>query len=158
MTDLDLYRPNVGVVLFDREGRVWIGRRRGAPEPFAWQFPQGGVDPGEDWEAAAFRELHEETGVRSATVLGRTDDWIIYDFPPEARGRKVLQGFKGQRQKWFAMRFLGVDTEIDLHAHEPPEFEAWRWARLDEVEALVVPFKREAYRVVVTAFRSFAGG
>lgn len=156
--DLDLYRPNVGLVVFNSEGRVWLGRRAGWAGAHSWQFPQGGVDPGEDWEAAARRELQEETGIRSVEVINRTADWVVYDFPPEAHGSKVAKGFRGQKQKWFAMRFTGQDSEVDLEAHPPAEFDRWRWAQLDEVPALVVPFKREAYEFVVNAFRPFATG
>lgn len=154
--DLRLYRPNVGIVVFDGGGRVWLGRRVGARGNHSWQFPQGGVDPGEDWEEAARRELREETGITSVTLLGRTDDWIVYDFPPEARGGKFARGFKGQRQKWFAFRFTGQDAEIDLAAHAPVEFDAWRWAAIEEVAGLVVPFKRQAYETVIAGFRGFA--
>ena len=160
MTDPSLYRPNVGVVLFHPDGRVWLGRRVNTPAPYCWQFPQGGVDPDEvergDWEAAARRELLEETGVRSADLLGATEDWITYDFPPEASGGKIARGWKGQKQKWFALRFTGDEAEIDLGAHPPVEFETWRWGRLDEVCALIVPFKRPAYEQVVAAFARFA--
>ena len=153
---LDAYRPNVGVVLFNRDGRVWLGRRVRTPEPYNWQFPQGGVDAGEDLEAAARRELHEETGVTSASLLGRTEDWITYDFPPDVLARPNTRGFLGQRQVWFALRFEGPESEIDVAAVPPAEFEAWRWATLDEAMAQVVPFKRETYRQVADAFRRFA--
>lgn len=156
--DLSRYRPNVGVVLFHPDGRVWLGRRRRTPGPYNWQFPQGGVDDGEDLEAAARRELREETGVHSATRLARTDDWIAYDFPsgpgcapPNARER----GFAGQRQIWFAFRFEGEETEIDLSAF-PIEFDAWRWATLDEALQQIVPFKRATYAEVARVFRPFA--
>ena len=122
MTDLSAYRPNVGVVLFHADGRVWLGRRAKAPEPYSWQFPQGGVDDGEDLQAAAIRELHEETGARSVSHLGRTEGWLTYDFPPEHTGSKIARGWKGQKQVWFALRFEGQDAEIDLTAHGPPEF------------------------------------
>lgn len=157
MTDLAAYRPNVGVALFHPDGHVWLGRRAGTPAPYNWQFPQGGVDAGENLETAARRELAEETGVVSATLLGRTDGWMTYDFPPEHAGSKVAKGWKGQRQVWFALRFDGAEGEIDLEAHGEPEFEAWRWARLDETPALVVPFKRPIYEAVVDAFQAFAG-
>lgn len=152
------YRPNVGVVLFRPDGRVWLGRRAGAAAPNNWQFPQGGVDPDEDLQTAALRELAEETGVRTVTLLGRTDGWLTYDFPPEHGGSPIGRAWKGQRQVWFALRFDGLEQEIDLGAHPPPEFDAWRWAYLDEAPKIVAPFKQAIYRQVVDAFSVFAAG
>jgi putative (di)nucleoside polyphosphate hydrolase len=154
--DLDLYRPNVGVVLFHADGRVWLGRRANTPGPHNWQFPQGGVDPGEDLETAARRELAEETGAAKAAFLGRTQDWVAYDFPIGHGGAKALRGWKGQKQVWFAFRFEGADSDFDLTAHGPPEFDAWRWAYLAEAAELIVPFKKQAYLQVVEAFGGFA--
>ena len=156
MTDLSRYRPNVGVVLFNAEGRVWYGRRAGTPGPHTWQFPQGGVDDGEDWEAAARRELREETGVTSVEPLAATEGFIAYTFPDSYGGSKQARGFLGQKQKWFAYRFTGRDAEIDLESHGEVEFDAWRWGRLSEACDLIVPFKREAYAQVVEAFARFA--
>lgn len=156
MTDLSLYRPNVGVVLFHSDGRVWFGRRAGTPGPHNWQFPQGGVDEGEALEAAALRELEEETGVVSVEVLGRTDGWIAYDFPPGYGGTKQARGFLGQKQAWFACRFVGNEAEIDLTRHDEIEFDAWRWGDLAEAPDLIVPFKRDVYAQVVDAFSRFA--
>jgi len=156
--DLSAYRPNVGVVLFRPGGQVFYGHRAGAERPHAWQFPQGGVDEGEDLYDAARRELAEETGVRSTRLLGRTEAWLAYDFPPDMLGSKRARGWKGQKQIWFALAFEGQDSEIDLAAHRPPEFDAWRWGRLDEAPDLIVPFKREAYVEVVRAFAKFASG
>ncbi len=155
--DLSSYRPNVGVVLFNAAGRVWYGRRAATPGPFNWQFPQGGVDDGEDLEHAALRELAEETGVTSVRLLGRTAGWITYDFPADYRGSKAARGWRGQRQVWFALRFVGDDDEVRLDAHPQIEFDAWRWGDLDEGPDLVIPFKKPAYQEVVRAFRRFAG-
>ena len=150
------YRPNVGVVLFDRRGRVWLGRRSGAPGPDNWQFPQGGVDKGEPLLDAARRELAEETGVTSATFLARAPGWIAYDFPPAYGGHKAARGFKGQSQAWFAFRFEGADDEVDLVGHHEVEFDLWRWADLPEALDHVAPFKRDAYRQVVAVFTPLA--
>ncbi|RAK59720.1 RNA pyrophosphohydrolase [Phenylobacterium hankyongense] len=156
MKDLSKYRPNVGVVLLHPDGRVWLGRRAATPGPYNWQFPQGGVDAGEDLQDAARRELAEETGARSVSYLGRTDDWVAYDFPKNHGGPKAARGWRGQKQVWFAFRFDGQEAEFDLLAHGEPEFDAWRWAYLDEAPELIVPFKRAAYEIVVQAFAQFA--
>jgi putative (di)nucleoside polyphosphate hydrolase len=152
--DLDLYRPNVGVVLFNKDGLVWYGHRNGVTPPHDWQFPQGGVDAGEDLETAARRELAEETGVSSAALLACTQDWVAYDFPEHVRkGGK----WHGQKQVWYAFRFEGEEGEIKLDQHHQIEFDAWRWGELAEAPDLIVPFKREAYRRVVEAFKALAG-
>lgn len=152
---LDQYRPNVGVVLFNRRGAVFVGRRIGAfgiageeAGLFSWQFPQGGIDANEDIAAAARRELKEETSVVSARLIALTPGWLAYDFPPEYAGR----GWRGQRQKWAAMLFEGEDGEIDLEADDHQEFDAWRWAELEEAPTLIVPFKRRVYDEVAAAF------
>jgi putative (di)nucleoside polyphosphate hydrolase len=156
MTDLPHHRPNVGVVLFHPDGRVWYGRRAGQGGPHNWQFPQGGVDDGEELETAARRELVEETGVTSMEYLARTNGWIAYDFPADFEGTKRARGWKGQKQAWFAYRFTGDEAEIDLNQHDEIEFDAWRWGRLDEAPELIVPFKRGVYEQVVAAFTPFA--
>lgn len=142
------------MVVFNAQGRVWLGRRGGVPAPLNWQFPQGGVDAGEALDTAARRELQEETGITSVTLLHRTPGWITYDFPPAILGRG--RGFVGQAQAWFAFRFDGTEAEIDLGVHTHPEFDAWRWASLDEALATIVPFKRAAYEQVTNAFRPWA--
>lgn len=157
-----LYRPCVGIVLFNRDGLVFLGRRRGLPEAedgHAWQMPQGGIDPGETPVDAALRELEEETGVRSVSLLAETPGWLTYDLPAELAGRAWGGGYCGQKQKWFALRFDGKDSEIDLAGPggEPAEFEAWRWERLERTPELVIPFKRGVYEAVVDQFRRFAG-
>jgi putative (di)nucleoside polyphosphate hydrolase len=151
------YRPNVGVVLFNTEGLTWLGHREGESGPLSWQFPQGGVDSGEDLETAARRELSEETGVRSARLLGRTQGWLKYDFPPDVLAQKKrARGFKGQKQVWFAFQFEGEDSEIDLYTHGEVEFDAWRWTPLVEAPETVAAFKRAVYLKVVDAFAAFA--
>ena len=155
MTDLSRHRPNVGIVLFHPDGRVWYGRRAGTAGAHNWQFPQGGVDKGEDIEAAARRELEEETGVVSGDLLGRTEGWIAYDFPEALKAQHKLKGKKpwdGQKQVWFAFRFTGDEAEIDLNRHAEIEFDAWRWGDLSEACDLIVPFKRAAYEQVVAVF------
>lgn len=156
MTDLPLHRPNVGVVLFHPDGRVWYGRRAGQDGPHNWQFAQGGVDDGEDLETAARRELAEETGVTSIEYLSRTEGWIAYDFPADFEGTKRARGWKGQKQAWFAYRFTGDEAEIDLEQHDEIEFDAWRWGTLADAPDLIVPFKRGVYEQVVAAFSKWA--
>lgn len=140
------YRPCVGVMLFDDRGRVFVGRRIDTPE--AWQMPQGGIDEGESPETAALRELEEEIGTAKATVEGATADWLTYDLPDHLRGKVWGGRWRGQRQKWLACRFHGDDGDICLETRHP-EFDAWRWAQLDELTALIVPFKRAIYAAVV---------
>jgi putative (di)nucleoside polyphosphate hydrolase len=158
MTALSAYRPNVGVVLFHPDGRVWYGHRNGMEMTAGWQFPQGGVDAGEELEAAARRELAEETGVRSVSILARTQGWLTYDYPPGMAGSKAARGWKGQKQVWFACRFEGEESEINLVGEHEVEFDAWRWGALAEAPELIVPFKRGVYLQVAVAFARFAGG
>ena len=153
--DLSRFRPNVGVVLIREDGKVWLGRRADSPGPHNWQFPQGGVDDGEGLYEAALRELREETGVTSVRLLGRTEEWIAYAFPPGHKSSKTAKGWKGQKQIWFAFAFQGEDREIDLAAHGEVEFDSWRWADLDAALSDVVDFKRATYGKVISAFRRF---
>ena len=150
------YRPCVGMMVLDAGGRVFVGRRIFADLDEAWQMPQGGVDEGEDLRAAALRELAEETGIRSVEILAEAPGWLSYDLPREAVGVALKGRYRGQRMKWFALRFLGQDREIDLAAHSPAEFDAFRWVEIDEVPRLIVPFKRDVYARVVEVFRPFA--
>ena len=156
MTAPKTYRPNVAVAVFNRDGHVFMGKRVDNTSPYGWQMPQGGIDPGEDVWPAAVRELYEETSIRSVSLLGDIPDWITYDFPPELLGTPVARGFDGQRQKWFAVRFDGDDTEINLDAHGEREFETWRWVPLSETINMTVPFKRHVYAQVISAFARWA--
>jgi putative (di)nucleoside polyphosphate hydrolase len=147
------YRPAVGMMVFNRAGLVFVGRRIDRVLDESWQMPQGGVDAGEDLRAAALRELAEETGMSKVALLAEAPDWLAYDLPREAVGVALKGKYRGQRQKWFALRFLGADGDIDLRAHLPAEFDAFRWVAIDEVPRLIVPFKREVYVRVVEWFR-----
>ena len=155
------YRPCVGIMLLNRCNLVWIGRRipkwegDGKAANRLWQMPQGGIDDGEAPEDAAFRELEEEAGTRKGTILARTSGWLTYDLPPEAIGSGLKGRFRGQKQKWFAMRFDGSDDEIDIAPDkgEKPEFDAWRWEPMENLPDLVIAFKRDVYVQVVDAFR-----
>jgi putative (di)nucleoside polyphosphate hydrolase len=159
------YRHNVGIALFNTQGKVLIAHRIGDDGPeiimpgFAWQMPQGGIDADEDGEVAARRELWEETNVTSAEFLGRTSDWMRYDFPDYEGPPHRLSAFRGQQQIWYAMRFLGQDGEIDVSGAKSgttPEFDAWKWESLDAAVDLVVPFKRDIYASVAGAFSRFS--
>ena len=158
------YRPCVGLMLLNREGRAFIGRRTDGPEhvddTHAWQMPQGGIDPGEDPWPAALRELYEETNVRSVEKLGESEDWYRYDIPREIAGRAWKGKYRGQKQKWYALRFTGNEREIDIARpgggkHEP-EFLEWRWEKLHRLPDLIIPFKRPVYERVVEEFRTLA--
>lgn len=154
MPDPALYRPCVGLMLF-RGGLVFVGQRTDASG--AWQMPQGGIDDGETPPQAALRELHEEVGTDNAEIVAESRDWHYYDLPPEL-ARKMWGGrFLGQRQKWFALRFLGADADINI-ATAHPEFSAWKWAPLDDLLDLIVPFKRDVYRTVVAEFAPIVRG
>jgi putative (di)nucleoside polyphosphate hydrolase len=158
------YRPCVGTAVFNRDGRVFVGRRVGGPEhvdaTHVWQMPQGGIDDGEDPWPAALRELHEETNIRSVKKLGEVPEWLTYDIPREIVGQAWKGKYRGQTQKWFALRFTGDVSEIDIAhpaggAHEP-EFAEWRWEPIGNLPALVVPFKRAVYARAVAEFARFA--
>ena len=148
------YRLGVGIMLFDKDGRVFVARRIDAKAD-AWQMPQGGIDGDEEPRAAALRELEEEIGTANAMILAESRDWHAYDLPPHLVGRVWGGRFRGQRQKWFAARFLGEDTEIDI-ATAHPEFDAWQWVAVDRLTSLIVPFKRKLYGALVDEFGHLA--
>jgi putative (di)nucleoside polyphosphate hydrolase len=154
------YRPNVGAVLFNPAGLIFVARRADLPNaegaPGGWQLPQGGMDEGEDPAVAVFRELEEEIGTARAEILAEHPEWLSYDLPPELVGKALGGKYRGQRQKWFALRFLGADSDIRLDLDPHPEFDAWRWARLAELPAMAVGFKRAIYERLAVDFARFA--
>ena len=155
--DITAYRPCVGVMLLNRDRLVWVGRRfekqNDDGEGKWWQMPQGGIDKGEDPAKAAIRELAEETSVTSAEIITQSPGWYNYDLPSHLIGKSWNGKYRGQTQKWFAMQFLGSDSEINL---KPPghkqEFDEWRWVRMEDMLDLIIPFKRAVYVEVVAAF------
>ena len=148
------YRPCAGVMLLNPAGLVFVGQRLDSPPGAdAWQMPQGGIDPGEDAEAAAFRELGEETGIalHLAKVIARSPNELFYDLPPEMMGRMWKGKYRGQRQSWFLMRFLGEDADVNI-ATDHKEFRAWQWIEPHRLVDVIVPFKKELYRNVIAEF------
>ena len=154
--ELAFYRPGVGIMLLSRAGGVFVGRRIDMPAGLAaWQMPQGGIDPGETPRAAALRELQEEIGTGSAVILGETRGWLHYDLPAEIVGGRWGGRYRGQRQKWFAMRFTGEDSDIDPGRTDHPEFDAWEWVAQQRLPELIVPFKRRLYADVLAELRHY---
>jgi putative (di)nucleoside polyphosphate hydrolase len=158
------YRPCAGVMVLNKDGRAFIGRRTDGPEhvdeTHVWQMPQGGIDEGEDAYPAALRELYEETSIKSVEKIGEIKDWLIYDIPRDIVGQAWKGKYRGQKQKWFALRFTGPESEINIAQpgggeHEP-EFVEWRWEKVENLPGLIIPFKRDVYERVVKEFSPLA--
>ena len=145
------YRRGVGIMLLDRRNHIFVGRRIDTPD--AWQMPQGGIDKGEAPRDAALRELMEEVGTDKAEILAEAKNWLNYELPGNLHLQAWGGRYRGQTQKWFAMRFLGADRDIRLDAHHP-EFDAWKWVTRDDLIRLIVPFKRQLYKDVLKEFAS----
>ena len=151
------YRPCVGIMLINKKGLVWTGRRvskwAGDKSQYIWQMPQGGIDKGESPMDAAYRELREETGITSADIVAEIPQWLTYDLPEDIVGLALKGKYRGQRQRWFAMNFWGDDSEIDIRPrHGKAEFDRWSWRRSEELPDLIVSFKRPIYQTVVSTF------
>jgi len=149
------YRPSVGVMLLNAEGSVFVGRRIQQTID-GWQMPQGGIEQHETLEQAALRELDEEIGTRKAKLLRVHPEWLSYELPAHLLGVGLKGRYRGQRQKWLAMRFLGQDSDININT-ATPEFCEWKWLAIEALPRLLVPFKRDTYMKVITAFRDLAG-
>ena len=148
------YRPCVGIMLLNPDGQVFVGKRIDQTVE-SWQMPQGGIDPGETPRQAVLRELLEEIGTDKADILAEMQDWVRYDLPPHLLGVAFHGRYRGQQQKWFALRFTGSDADINLTAHEA-EFSAYQWVSMAQLPDLIVPFKRDAYQAVISAFGTLA--
>jgi putative (di)nucleoside polyphosphate hydrolase len=161
VTDLP-YRSNVGAALFNKDGRIFVARRADLPNAEGaaggWQLPQGGIDAGENPREAVLRELEEEIGTRKAEIIGEHGAWLTYDLPPHLVGVAWGGRYRGQRQRWFALRFLGDDSDIRLDLDPHPEFDAWKWVALSELPGLAVPFKRAIYETLAQSFAGFVAG
>lgn len=149
------YRPCVGIMLVNNEGLVFVGRRIDQTVE-GWQMPQGGIDDGETPIQAALRELEEEVGTNKATYLAEMDEWLAYDLPHHLLGIALHGRYRGQKQKWIALRFTGENSDINIRTAEP-EFGEWKWLALEALPRLIVPFKRDTYTKVIAAFRDVAG-
>jgi len=144
------YRNGVGIMIFNDQKKIFVGRRIDNQE--AWQMPQGGVDENEEYEAAAKRELFEETGILSVRIIKKSEQDYVYDLPDHLLGKIWKGKYKGQKQKWFLMKFLGPESEININ-QKHPEFNEWNWVDLDELPKLIVPFKKELYLSIIKEFR-----
>jgi len=148
------YRRGVGITLFNKEGKVFVGARFGSPD--RWQMPQGGIEENEDPLEAVFREMEEEIGTRNAEILETLNTWLHYDVPDYLVPKLWDGKYRGQKQKWIAFRFLGEDSDIKLDAFDKPEFKEWKWVEIEELIDIAMPFKRHAYEHIMRSFQQHA--
>lgn len=146
------YRPCVGIMLFNKQGNIFIGKRFDSDS--YWQMPQGGVDDGEELEQAALRELLEEVGTDKAEIVSKNKEWIHYNLPEEVIPTCWNGRYSGQKQRWFLMKFCGKDKDININYTDHPEFKEWRWQNVDDLVASAIPFKKEVYKKVIEEFSS----
>ena len=156
MPDHEQYRPNVGIVIFNKNANIWIGKRADIKKLCAWQMPQGGIDTNESALKAAIREIYEETGIKSIKHIASINEWIKYKLPIDIVKNKWNGKFVGQMQKWFLFYFFGDDSEVNINSYKNPEFSAWKWANINEIQEMAAPFKRSVYKSVVREFARFA--
>jgi len=148
------YRRGVGIMLINAQGLIFVAKRLDSRD--AWQMPQGGIDKNEKAKATALREMKEEIGTDRGEILGKTKNWLKYDLPPEIASRIWKGKYRGQKQRWFAIRFTGTDADIDLNHTNHPEFDDWKWVPVDELLASIVPFKRDLYEDIIADLGHFA--
>lgn len=150
------YRPNVAALIFNHKGQIFTALRHDLAKAGIWSFPQGGIDPSEDPKKALKRELLEEIGTNNIQILAEYPEWIPYDFPPNSINNPLKRKYKGQTQKWFAVRFLGKDSEINLDNHHEKEFDEWKWIALSELTTVNMGFKRDLYLKIAKYFEKYS--
>ncbi len=145
------YRLGVGAMILNDDNNVFVAKRIDTPGD-AWQMPQGGIDKDEDPDVAVFREVEEEIGTTKCEIIAKSNGWLTYDIPDDISSKLWGGKYRGQKQKWYAMRFVGKDSDIILDAHHAPEFSEWKWVKINTVPDLIVPFKRDLYNKIVDEF------
>ena len=149
------YRPGVGLMIVNKDKKIFVGSRIEASKKYSWQMPQGGIDEGETAEQAALRELYEETGIKSVRIIAQTPNWYYYDVPERMVSRLWDGKYRGQKHKWFLLEFFGDEKEINLKAASHPEFSKWQWVDLKNLVSIVIPFKRRLYQEIILSFTKF---
>jgi len=152
MPNSNKYRPNVGAVIFNKNGYIWIGERADIQNSSEWQMPQGGIDKDENPRTALFREVYEETGIKSIKIIDQTKKWIKYIIPKDISKNKWNGKYIGQKQKWFLLYFHGNEDEININLSNKPEFKSWKWDKINNIEDIVPKFRKNVYKEVFKYF------